>query len=89
MRDVLLGALDLMRRMPPAELQENLSSLIDLAPDLTEDLLSTVDQPLQKEKDSSGRAFLICDYNRDMDSYRSVSSQNIFLLTSCLQISLD
>lgn len=37
-------ALDLMRRLPPAQIEENLAGLLDLAPDLTEDLLSAVDQ---------------------------------------------
>ena len=40
-------ALDLMRRLPPDNVQENLSSLVDLAPELTEELLCRVDQPLQ------------------------------------------
>merc|ERR1711916_276810 len=35
-------------------------------------LLSAVDQPLRVEKDeASGKDFLLCDYNRDGDSYRS------------------
>jgi capping protein beta len=40
-------ALDLMRRMPPANVQNNLAALLGLAPELTEELLSRVDQPLQ------------------------------------------
>ena len=31
----------------------------------------TVDQPLETAKDSSGKLYLKCDYNRDGDSYRS------------------
>ena len=46
------------------------ADLIDLAPDLTDDLLNTVDQPLQLAKDSKGNSYLLCDYNRDGDSYR-------------------
>jgi hypothetical protein len=39
---------------------------------LTEDLLSSVDQPLAvKRCRQSGRDYLLCDYNRDGDSYRS------------------
>jgi len=51
---------------------ENLGGLIDLVPSLCEDLLSSIDQPLKiaKDKDSK-RDFLLCDYNRDGDSYRS------------------
>lgn len=65
-------AMDLMRRLPPTDLEDNLAGLIDLAPDLTEDLLSAVDQPLKIAFDpASKRDYLLCDYNRDADSYRS------------------
>jgi len=67
----LLAALDLMRRMPPSRMESSLEELVDLVPDLTDDLLNTVDQPLQLAKDSKGNAYLLCDYNRDGDSYRS------------------
>lgn len=66
-------ALDLMRRLPPAQIEDNLAGLIDLAPDLIEDLLSAVDQPLKIAFDPvSKRDYLLCDYNRDADSYRHV-----------------
>ncbi|KAG8227569.1 hypothetical protein J437_LFUL000669 [Ladona fulva] len=65
-------ALDLMRRLPPQQIEKNLSDLIDLVPDLCEDLLSSVDQPLKIARDrESGKDYLLCDYNRDGDSYRS------------------
>ncbi|XP_064611258.1 F-actin-capping protein subunit beta-like [Liolophura sinensis] len=65
-------ALDLMRRLPPQQIERNLSDLIDLVPSLCEDLLSSVDQPLKVAKDKSvGKNYLLCDYNRDGDSYRS------------------
>lgn len=62
-----------MRRLPPQKIEKNLSDLIDLVPGLCEDLLSSVDQPLKVERDdeSDGKEFLLCDYNRDGDSYRS------------------
>lgn len=64
--------LDLMRRLPPHDIEENLAGLIDLVPSLCEDLLSAVDQPLKVQTDeAAGREFLLCDYNRDGDSYRS------------------
>jgi len=72
MADQLDCALDLMRRLPPAQIEENLAGLIDLVPDLTEKLLSAVDQPLKIAHDPvSKRDYLLCDYNRDGDSYRS------------------
>ncbi|KAL2296629.1 hypothetical protein Nmel_015952 [Mimus melanotis] len=139
-------ALDLMRRLPPQQIEKNLSDLIDLAepwrlrvvslpeppeemtellwggkgalgpgrsepgacswtllcadgllakgcvplvpsgssssaglallqlkvPSLCEDLLSSVDQPLKIARDKVvGKDYLLCDYNRDGDSYRS------------------
>ena len=64
-------ALDLMRRLPPQQIEKNLSDLIDLVPDLCEDLLSSVDQPLKIARDKTvGKDYLLCDYNRDGDSYR-------------------
>ena len=45
---------------------------MQLAPDLAEDLLSSVDQPLPARRcRQTGREYLLCDYNRDGDSYRS------------------
>ncbi|GBP10536.1 F-actin-capping protein subunit beta [Eumeta japonica] len=65
-------ALDLMRRLPPQQIEKNLTDLIDLVPSLCEDLLSSVDQPLKIAKDrTNGKDYLLCDYNRDGDSYRS------------------
>ncbi|KAH9902304.1 F-actin-capping protein subunit beta [Xylariomycetidae sp. FL2044] len=66
------SALDLLRRLNPKHTTAHLNSLITLAPDLTEDLLSSVDQPLAVRRcRQTGRDYLLCDYNRDGDSYRS------------------
>lgn len=63
---------DLLRRLNPKHTTEHLNAIISLAPDLTEDLLSSVDQPLTvKRCKQTGRDYLLCDYNRDGDSYRS------------------
>jgi capping protein beta len=71
MADKLDCALDLMRRLPPAQVEDNLVGLLDLVPDLTEQLLSAVDQPLKIAHDPiSKRDYLLCDYNRDGDSFR-------------------
>lgn len=62
----------MLRRLNPKHTSEHLSAIISLAPDLTEDLLSSVDQPLTvKRCRQTGRDYLLCDYNRDGDSYRS------------------
>uniref|UniRef100_L2G3F2 F-actin-capping protein subunit beta n=1 Tax=Colletotrichum fructicola (strain Nara gc5) TaxID=1213859 RepID=L2G3F2_COLFN len=66
------SALDLLRRLNPKHTTDHLNAIISLAPDLTEDLLSSVDQPLTvKRCKQTGRDYLLCDYNRDGDSYRS------------------
>lgn len=42
-------------------------------PSLCEDLLSSVDQPLKIARDKeTGKDYLLCDYNRDGDSYRYI-----------------
>jgi capping protein beta len=75
----LNSALNLMRRMPPSSVENSLAGLIELQSDLTEDLLSHVDQPLKLQKDTkAGRDFILCDYNRDGDSYRSPWSNSYF-----------
>lgn len=72
MQSQLDCALDLMRRLPPQRVEKNLCELIDLVPELCEDLLSSIDQPLKIAFDKTvGRNYLLCDYNRDGDSYRS------------------
>lgn len=61
-----------MRRLPPTNVENNLAFLCDIAPDLIDDLLSSVDQPLKIAHDTgTNKSFLLCDYNRDGDSYRS------------------
>lgn len=63
---------DLLRRLPPHSTTQNLNRLCALAPHLTEDLLSAVDQPLEVRRcKRTGRDYLLCDYNRDGDSWRS------------------
>jgi len=59
MDDSLASCLDLMRRLPPQKVQQNLDLLIDIVPDLADDILSSVDQPLQVQQDQSGRDYLV------------------------------
>lgn len=70
--DKIACALSLMRRLPPNKVEQNLSGLLNLAPEDTDELLQRVDQPLEEAACAeTGRKFLLCDYNRDGDSYRS------------------
>jgi len=72
MADPLDSMLDLMRRLPPTQIEENVSALVDICPDYADDLLGSVDQPLKVRIDfATGKEYLTCDYNRDGDSYRS------------------
>lgn len=71
MADLVDSMLDLMRRLPPTHVEENVSALVDICPDYADDLLGSVDQPLKLRTDrSTGKEYLACDYNRDGDSYR-------------------
>jgi hypothetical protein len=73
MADLVDSMLDLMRRLPPTRTEENVSALVGLCPDYADDLLGSVDQPLQVKTDRlTGREYLACDYNRDGESYRYV-----------------
>lgn len=67
----LLSSLDLMRRLPPSQLETNVQFVLELVPELTDDLLQTVDVPLKTRKcKTTNKDYLICDFNRDGDSYR-------------------
>ena len=68
----LNSALNLMRRMPPSSIENSLAGLIELVPELTDELLNHVDQPLKLRTDpSKQQPYILCDYNRDGDSFRS------------------
>ena len=70
--DVIGASLSLMRRLPPNKVEQNLTGLTNLLPNETDELLQRIDQPLQEAIDAeTGRKYLMCDYNRDGDSYRS------------------
>jgi capping protein beta len=58
--------------MPPSKIKFNVSGLLNLMQEETDEILQRVDQPLASAKDKkSGKLYLLCDYNRDGDSYRS------------------
>lgn len=69
---IIPASRDLLRRLNPRDTKQNLQAITSIVPDLTEDLLSSVDQPLEIRKcPKTDRDYLLCDYNRDGDSYRS------------------
>ena len=66
--DTVNACLNIMRRMPPSKIDMNLSGLLNLLPELTDDLLQRVDQPLQIGVDEvTNKKYIQCDYNRDGD----------------------
>lgn len=74
------AALDLLRRLSPRHVSENLDAVCTLlqhnneteGQELAQDLLSAVDKPLEvMQCPETNKQFLCCDYNRDGDSYRS------------------
>eukprot|EP01064_Diplonema_japonicum_P028907 TRINITY_DN4545_c0_g1_i1.p1 TRINITY_DN4545_c0_g1~~TRINITY_DN4545_c0_g1_i1.p1 ORF type:complete len:512 (+),score=109.27 TRINITY_DN4545_c0_g1_i1:75-1538(+) len=76
-RKQLKAALDLVRRMPPARQTKTLASILTLVPkdDFAEELLADVDQPLKiRTCKETGKEFIICEFNRDADSFRSPHS---------------
>jgi len=70
--DVIDNMLDLTRRLPPNNIEANVAALVELRPEYADELLGSVDQPLQVRTCTvTGRDYLVCDYNRDGESYRS------------------
>lgn len=80
--DPVTLSLDILRRLPPAHVKENVEKLMKVMPNEADDLASSVDQPLTLQVDDSkegaGREFLCCDYNRDGASWRSWYSNQYF-----------
>ncbi|KIK55061.1 hypothetical protein GYMLUDRAFT_264232 [Collybiopsis luxurians FD-317 M1] len=67
MADLVDSMLDLMRRLPPTRTEENISSLISICPDYADDLLGSVDQPLQLKTDrATGREYLALSIPRQI-----------------------
>ena len=80
-RKQLKAALDLVRRMPPGRQTRTLSSLLALIPqeEFAEELLADVDQPLKERTcEESGKQFIVCEFNRDGDSFRSPWSSKYY-----------
>nr|CDS33771.1 F actin capping protein subunit beta [Hymenolepis microstoma] len=70
--DQLNSALDLLRRMPPQKFEHVLQCVLDICPQISDAVLSTVDQPMKIKHDAkAGRDYLLSDFNRDGDSFRS------------------
>lgn len=79
MSEDVKACLSVLRRTPPSDVVDNLERLIALRTDLDEELCQRVDTPLETDEDTkAGKPFVLCDYNRDGDSYRSPWSNNYY-----------
>ena len=75
----LASALNLLKHMPVSEMGKHLAAICKLNPDLTEELLEEQDQPLKVMRcEETGRDFIVCDHNRDGDSFRSPWSNSYY-----------
>ena len=76
--DVVSSMLDLMRRLPPTKIEENVEALMRISPDYADDLSGNVDQPLKLRVDrATGKEYLACVYNQDGESYRCVTISHV------------
>lgn len=70
-KEKLIASLNLFRRLPASRLRQNVSALANLRPELQDELLRRVEQPLEVLTDEkNGLQYLKSEYNRDGDSYR-------------------
>lgn len=73
------AAHDLLRHVQPKDIETKLKCVCKLNSSLIEDLLSTIDVPLKIGVDpTNGMKFILCDFNRDCDSYRSPFSNQYY-----------
>ncbi|KLU85316.1 F-actin-capping protein subunit beta [Magnaporthiopsis poae ATCC 64411] len=68
------SSLDLLRRLDPKHTKRHLDGLVYLVPDITEDLLSSVDQPLARVRKMEVRANEAFDIYRELYYEGGVSS---------------
>mmetsp|Transcript_74856 Transcript_74856/g.86900 ORF Transcript_74856/g.86900 Transcript_74856/m.86900 type:complete len:278 (+) Transcript_74856:18-851(+) len=78
-KDKLLASLNLYRRLPASRLRQNVSALANLRPELQDEILRRVEQPLEVLTDEkNGLPYIKSEYNRDGDSYRSPHSNEYY-----------
>lgn len=84
------ASLELLRRLDPREVTKNVSAICTVlqssndeeGQELAQDLLSSVDTPLQVSVcGKTKKQFLCCDYNRDGDLFRSPFSNEYYPAT--------
>lgn len=69
--DPIKSALNLLRRLPPEDIESNFQSLTLLREDIADELIQQLDFPLKVGYDSiEKKAFIRSDFNSYGDSYR-------------------
>eukprot|EP01065_Artemidia_motanka_P030047 TRINITY_DN36073_c0_g1_i1.p1 TRINITY_DN36073_c0_g1~~TRINITY_DN36073_c0_g1_i1.p1 ORF type:complete len:316 (+),score=63.29 TRINITY_DN36073_c0_g1_i1:52-948(+) len=72
LQPTVVAVLDLLQSQPPSRLRETLGKAVKLRPDKVDEFMSQVTQPLRSEVCAeTGREFIVCDHNRDGQSFRS------------------
>mmetsp|Transcript_107801 Transcript_107801/g.300521 ORF Transcript_107801/g.300521 Transcript_107801/m.300521 type:complete len:306 (+) Transcript_107801:91-1008(+) len=73
------AALNLIQRLPPQDLEENLDGFAKIAPHLERSLAPYVTRPLRLKRDTErNRYFIACEYNCDGGTHRSPWSNRYF-----------
>ena len=72
-------AYQLLRHVQPNKIERRRDDVITLCPDLEDEILQTVDIPLTLVTDTVNNCqYIACEFNRDLDSYRSPFSNQYF-----------
>ena len=66
------AAHNLLVHVPPKDVEDRMYDVIKMNPSIADEMLSTTDVPFQLQTcPDTHRLFIKCDFNRDLDSYRS------------------
>ncbi|KAM3140157.1 hypothetical protein pb186bvf_007710 [Paramecium bursaria] len=77
-KEKILASLNILKRLPPTQMQKNVSAIANLIPDQAEELYQRIDKPLSLKTDDQGQAFIQSEFNRDGDSYRSPNDNRYY-----------
>jgi capping protein beta len=70
-KEKIIATIDILRRLPPSKIEQNVAAVTNLIPDLADEILQKVDQPLKLGVDTKENVeYLLSEFNRDGDSYR-------------------
>ena len=79
MSDKIKEVYQLLRHTNPSKIERRRDDAITISADIEEEVLQTVDVPLKLVTDTvNNTQFIACEFNRDLDSYRSPFSNQYF-----------